>query len=368
MTKFIAFYLPQYHPIKENDEWYGKGFTEWTNVAKARPLFKKHYQPHIPADLGFYDLRLKETRREQAKLAQQYGIEAFCYWNYWFGDGKQLLEMPIWEVYKDKEITLPFCLAWANHSWEKKMWDKRGSNKILMEQKYLGEDDFKKYFYTMLPLFKDERYFRVHKRPFFIVYNPLESNQIKLFIRVWNDLARQEGLGSFYFVGKDFDGRFRKDILKLGFDAVYEDNVLNIHHHMAKIKKGMLLIQRKIFKHPTVFLYKDAIKYMISHNAKRKDVIPVIAPNWDHSPRSGNNAMILHDCQPKYFEKVAQMAHDAVENKEPDEQIIIIKAWNEWGEGNHLEPDLKYGKGYLEAIRHVLLNERKTKEDSESIF
>ena len=179
MAKVIAFYLPQFHPVKENDMWYGKGFTEWTNVAKARPLFKGHYQPHIPADLGFYDLRLPEVRQEQARMAQEYGVTAFCYWNYWFGNGKQLLEMPIWEVYKDHSITLPFCLAWANHSWEKKMWDKKGNNQLLMEQQYLGIEDYKKYFYTMLPLFKDERYFRVGDKLFFLIYSPLHKKFMK---------------------------------------------------------------------------------------------------------------------------------------------------------------------------------------------
>ena len=197
MARFITFYLPQYHPIDENNQWYGKGFTEWTNVAKARPLYKGHYQPHIPSDLGFYDLRLKEVRREQARLAQNNGIDAFCYWNYWFGNGKQLLEMPIWEVYADKEITLPFCLAWANHSWEKKMWDKKGTNELLIEQQYLGEDDYERYFYTMLPLFKDERYFKVNGKLFFIIYNPLESNEIKKFIQLWRKLALREKLGGF---------------------------------------------------------------------------------------------------------------------------------------------------------------------------
>ena len=356
MARFIAFYLPQYHPVKENDEWYGKGFTEWTNVAKAKPLYKGHYQPHVPADLGFYDLRVPEVRREQAKMAQENGIEAFCYWNYWFGDGKQLLEMPIWEVYKDKQITLPFCLAWANHSWEKKMWDKKGNNQMLMEQKYLGIEDYRQYFYTMLPLFKDERYFKVNGKLFFIIYNPLESDEIEVFINLWRELAHKECLEGFYFVGKDFDGRFREQILNRGLDAVYEDNVLNIHHHLSSLKKGILLLQRKILKMPTVFKYKDAIHYMVSENAKRNDVIPVIAPNWDHSPRSANNALILHDCRPEYFKKVVKKAIDAVEGKDRDEQIIIVKAWNEWGEGNHLEPDLKYGKGYLDVIRNHFAN------------
>lgn len=353
MAKIIALYLPQYHPIPENDEWYGKGFTEWTNTAKARPLFRGHYQPHVPADLGFYDLRLKESRREQAKMAQDYGVDAFCYWNYWFGNKKQLLEMPIWEVYNDKEITLPFCLAWANHSWEKKMWDKNGNNTLLMEQKYLGEKDYKEYFYTMLPLFKDERYFCVDERRVFFIYNPLGSDQIALFIDLWQKLARKEGIKGFYFIAKDSACRNKDKIMKLGFNAVYDDNTFNIHHELPLIKKIILYIQREFFKMPTVFKYKDAINYMVTKDARENDVIPCIAPNWDHSPRSGRSAIILHECEPKYFEKVVKMAVEAVAHKKKEEQIILIKSWNEWGEGNHLEPDLKYGKGYLQAIKNV---------------
>ncbi len=351
MAKVIAFYLPQFHPVKENDMWYGKGFTEWTNVAKARPLFKSHYQPHIPADLGFYDLRLPEVRQEQARMAQEYGVTAFCYWNYWFGNGKQLLEMPIWEVYKDRSITLPFCLAWANHSWEKKMWDKKGNNQLLMEQQYLGIEDYKKYFYTMLPLFKDERYFRVGDKLFFLIYSPLESEEVKVFIKTWRGLAQSEGIGDFYFVGKDFECRNREKIISYGFDAVYDDNVLNIHHNLTMISKAALYFQRKVLKRPTVFKYREAIKYMVTEDAKRRDVIPVIAPNWDHSPRSGASALILDDCKPEYFGKVLQKAVEYVKEKPTEEQIIIVKAWNEWGEGNHLEPDLKYGLGYLEEIK-----------------
>lgn len=356
MTEYIAFYLPQFHPIPENDAWYGKGFTEWTNVAKAKQLYRGHYQPHVPADLGFYDLRVRETRREQAKLAQEYGIAAFCYWNYWFGNGKQLLEKPLWDVYNDKEITLPFCIGWANHSWEKKQWDSHSSNELLIKQEYLGEEDYKKYFYTYLPIFKDDRYFRVDGKLFFIIYCPLETPEITVFINTWRKLAKAEGLGDFYFVGKDMSSRNISKILDVGCDAVFDDNTLNIHHERSLPTKIRLAASRKLFGRPTVFKYKEAIKYMLNDNAKDEHVIPVIAPNWDHSPRSGRNAMILHDCDPKYFKLLVEAANEAVSNKPLTKRQVIIKSWNEWGEGNHLEPDLKYGLGYLEAIKDC--NER----------
>ena len=350
----IALYLPQYYPTEINDKWYGKGFTEWTNVAAGRPLFPGHYQPHIPADLGFYDLRLKESRRAQALLAEKYGIDAFCYWTYWFGGGKTALEMPIWEMHKDNEITLPFCMAWANHSWEKKQWDKKGSNELIYQQQYLGNNDYTDFFYKMLPLFQDKRYFKVHGKLFFIVYLPLDAPEaIMEFISCWRQLAEKEKLDGFYFVGKDAASRNKDRILKLGFDAIYNDDVFNIHHNLSPFQKIILKIRRKYFHHPTVFKYKDAIKYMIMDYDRDPDVIPVVAPNWDHSPRSGANAILLDDCEPKYFEEVLQRAKEILDKRDEEEQIVLIKAWNEWGEGNHLEPDRKYGLGYLEALQKV---------------
>ena len=354
MVDIIAFYLPQYHPIEENNKWYGEGFTEWTNVAKAKPLFKGHYQPHVPADLGFYDLRIAEVRQSQAEMAQKYGIAAFCYWNYWFGGGKQLLEKPLWDVFHDNSITLPFCMAWANHSWEKKQWDKNGSNEMLMEQLYLGADDYKQYFYTYLPIFKDNRYYKVDDKLFFIIYNPMAGKEIKVFIDVWQDLAKREGLGGFYFVGKDMSYRNHSQILNIGCNAVFEDNTLDIHHNLHLFQKGFLFFSRKVLKKPTVFKYKKAIEFMVNEKAIDPTIIPVVAPNWDHSPRSGSNALILDDCNPKYFLRLMEKTIAIVSSKPENRTQIIVKSWNEWGEGNHLEPDLKYKRGYLEAIQKCL--------------
>jgi len=354
MTQFISFYLPQFHPIAENNKWYGEGFTEWTNVVKAKPLFHGHYQPHIPANLGFYDLRLPESRRAQANLAQKYGISAFCYWTYWFGAGKQLLEMPIFEVQKDKSITLPFCIAWANHSWEKKLWDKKGNKEVIMEQKYLGEADYKAFFYRMLPLFKDSRYYRIDGKMFVCIYDCLANQDVKIFIDTWRNLAKQEDLGEFFFCGRDSASRNKDEILSLGVDAIYNDNIYNIHHNLSLISKMWLYFKRKFLHLPTVFKYKEASNYMLTDDAKDENVIPVIAPNWDHSPRSGRKSILLHDCQPEYFYNLVKKVIDVVEKKKKN--VVLIKAWNEWGEGNHMEPDLKYGKGYLKALKAAIEN------------
>ena len=352
--QYIAFYLPQFHPIPENDKWYGKGFTEWTNVAKARPLYPGHIQPHIPSELGFYDLRLRETRQNQADLAKKYGISAFCYWTYWFGNGEQVLEKPLWDVYNDISINFPFCIAWANHSWEKKMWDKKGNNEVIFEQKYYGVEDYKSFFYNYLPIFKDKRYYRYNGKLFFIIYSPLESKEISLFIRTWRELSQKEGIEDFYFVGKDSACRNIDKILEAGLDAVYDDNVINIHHNLSIIKKSILYFTRNILHFPTIFSYKNAIKYMLTKDSYREDVIPVVCPNWDHSPRSGRNSIILHNSKPSYFYKLLMNVRKIVKNK--NNKLVIIKSWNEWGEGNYLEPDLQYGRKYLEAVKKSLEN------------
>lgn len=363
MARFIAFYLPQFHQIPENNEWWGQGFTEWVNVAKARSLFKGHHQPNIPADLGFYDLNSPEVRKKQADLAKEAGIEGFCYWHYWFGNGKQLLEMPFNEVVKSGEPDFPFCLGWANHSWFNKLWDPNnpGKDKLLIEQKYGGYEDYLMHFNHLLPAFKDKRYIKVNGKLFFLIYDPLKFDDVSNFIKIWRNFASENGLIDFYFVATDFDSRNKKKILDLGFDAIYNNDTFNIHHKLSNFSKGILMLKRKYLKMPTVFDYNKAIKYMVIDDCKNKEVIPMIVPNWDHSPRSGANAIILNNSKPQYFKKIAKFAIDIVKNKPKDEQIILIKSWNEWGEGNYMEPDLRFGKGYINALKEAVEENKSNK-------
>lgn len=350
-AKIIAFYLPQYHPIPENDEWWGKGFTEWVNVAKAKPLFIGHKQPHIPADLGFYDLRLPESRKAQAEMAQKYGVDGFCYWHYWMGNGKRLLEKPFDEVLKLGEPDFPFCLAWANHSWYKKDWGGKGENILLSEQLYPGIEDYENHFYSMLPAFKDSRYIRTNNKLFFIIYDPLVSSEIKVFIQTWRKLAKKNDLNDFYFVGKTADNRKKTQMLEIGCDAIYNDDVFNIHHELPTLVKVFYWITRNILSLPTVFDYKKALKYMITEKDSPVDSIPTVAPNWDHSPRSKTKGIILKNYNPQLFKIVVLKAFKIVQNKPKENQIILLKSWNEWGEGNYIEPDLEYGLGFLEALK-----------------
>lgn len=353
MARFLALYLPQFHPIPENDEWYGKGFTDWRNVALARPLYPGHYQPHIPADLGFYDLRLKNVVQEQAKLAKSYGVDGFLYWHYWFGNGKQLLEGPFNELVKDKTIDINFAAAWGNASWQKKQWGEKGPDRQLIVQRYLGQEDYKAHFYSLLDAFKDPRYIRIDGKLIFVIYHPFDSEEIPKMMKVWRKLATEEGIGDFYFIGHVFYGTERKKLFAEGFDAVYDDNMLNIHHRKPKVIKAFWAVLRNYFHIPTVFAYKEAVKHMILQVDFEENVFPTVVPNWDHAPRSGTKNVMFKECDPKYFKKLVEAAINAIRDKDEEHQIVFIKSWNEWAEGNHMEPDLRYGRGYLEVLKQA---------------
>lgn len=353
-VRVISFYLPQFHPIPENDAWWGKGFTEWRSVTMAKKLFPGHYQPHIPADLGFYDLRIPEVREQQARMAKEAGVEGFCYWHYWFGGGKQLLERPFNEVVDSGKPDFPFCLGWGNHSWDKKLWDRKGTKEVLIEQQYLGEEDDTAHFMSLLKAFKDPRYIKVNGKCFFLIHNIANLDALASFIKTWRKLAEEHGIGGFYFVAHDYDSRTKRKLIDIGFDAIYNDDTLNIHHHLNIISKVFLFIFRNWFKFPTIFSYKRAMKYMLIEDCRTTTTIPTIAPSWDHSPRSSRNAFVLTNPKPEYFYELTKKAIDMVKNKPEEERIIILKSWNEWGEGNHMEPDMKYGMRYLDMLKKAL--------------
>ena len=261
-ARVIAFYLPQYHPTIDNDKWWGKGFTEWTNVGKAKPLFHGHYQPKVPADLGYYDLRLPEIREEQAKMAREAGIEGFCYYHYWFGNGKRELERPFNEVLRLGKPEYPFCLCWANESWHAKLWNKDGnySSKMLIEQKYLGEKDYVMHFYELLPAFKDTRYIKVDGKPLFMVYKPLFFPDMVAFIKLWNQLAKENGLDGIYFVGQTVDSREIGTILAKGFDSV---NLVRLWEWMQERSVFGHIMDRmnSLFRNmPRIYEYRDMVK------------------------------------------------------------------------------------------------------------
>lgn len=354
--RLIAYYLPQFHPIKENDEWWGKGFTEWTNTAKAKPLFPGHYQPHVPADLGFYDLRLPAARKAQADMARQYGIEAFCYYHYWFGNERRLLEQPFEEVLASGEPDFPFCLCWANDTWSG-IW--HGSpDKILIKQEYPGVEDERRHFDVLLRAFHDPRYLRVDGKPVFLVWRPYGMPDPEASLVRWRSMAQASGLPGLHIIGIFREGHPAPE--EIGYDAsVYTHNPPT--RTWGTWKTPLKLLKNGLYRHfgiPTIYSYETAIDFFVP-NYLPSTRYPSIVNGWDNSPRSGVNALVLKNATPELFAKALRKAFSLTREARTtdDGRLVFLKSWNEWAEGNHLEPDLRDGRAYLEAVNITLAQE-----------
>lgn len=350
-ARAIAFYLPQFHPVPENDAWWGKGFTEWTNTAKARPMFRGHYQPHIPSDLGFYDLRVPETRVQQAKMAAAYGIEGFCYYHYWFA-GRRILERPFNEVVASSSPDFPFCLCWANQTWSG-IWH-GVPNKILIEQTYPGEADHRAHFATLLPAFRDPRYILVGGKPVFIIYQALELPDVSGTLRLWRAMADEAGLPGLHIVAYSLSP---DEILpSFGYDAIVHSHDFKRTQLRNDWRDPLLKLRQKInyrFGAPHVHDYADLAAIQMTAEGSDTNYRCVVHA-WDNTPRSGRNGVAYKNPDPELFRQVLGAAVKATANRPMDERLIFLKSWNEWAEGNHLEPDLRYGTAYLQVIADVL--------------
>lgn len=378
-ARVIAYYLPQFHPIPENDEAWGPGFTEWTNVAKAKPLFKGHYQPRIPADLGFYDLRLPEVREQQAQMAREVGIEGFCYYHYWMGNSKQLLQRPFEEVLHSGKPDFPFCLCWANHEWTTKTWKNGGKEKMIAPMIYSGDEDYTAHFNYVLPAFKDKRYITVDGKPVFSIYDPYHFKEVDHFMALWRKLAQENGLPGIHFtamisntttVRRREDGSLERvvpnlqssqkvyqDILSLGFDSITSYG--KSRGEMLELGKYRRIITRFLHNHlpflPVMsYNYPKTVANFFSPEDSWENVFPTVIPQWDRTPRVGSMDGIYVNATPENFRKHLEKAISIVSNKQPEHRLIFLKSWNEWAEGNYVEPDEKFGHQYLEAIRAAL--------------
>lgn len=355
-ARVIAFYLPQFHPIEENNKWWGPGFTEWHSVNRARPLFNGHVQPKEPADLGYYDLRVSQTREEQAQLAIKAGVEGFCYWHYWFGGKRRLLEQPFNEVLKSGKPDFPFCLGWANHNWYQKLWDPKGlGDKLLIEQEYLGIADYTKHFNeVLLPAFKDPRYIQVEEKPLFVIYSLDRKNEIRDIIKCWNDLAINNGLNGIFFVAVQRN-ETKEEIKNLGFAAMYRlQNYLKSYVNQSFITKVFLFLRLKLFKIPRLIAYDKLLDDLYSDDDFGEDSIPIIIPNYDHTPRSGSRGFVLKGSTPSRFAKQVEKALSYLKGKPEDKKILFLVSWNEWGEGNYMEPDTIFGMEYINTLGSII--------------
>lgn len=362
-ARVIAFYLPQFHPIPENDENWGKGFTEWTNVANAKPLWRGHHQPRIPKDLGFYDLRLQETRIAQAEMAREAGVEGFMYWHYWFGEGRMLLEKPAEWVLMDGKPDFPICFGWANHEWSTATWTKGVKNrerKMIAEMKYPGSEDNKLHFDYCLPFFKDHRYITVDGMPLFIIYDPKGFRNIREFMDQWRILAKENGLKGIYFVGLWVsDADTFDSMMKFGFDALIRSGRQTAEERMTsnkfitRLKRSMA----EMFNMCTmVFDYSKIMSKMHFEENRIENCYPLICPGYDCTSRRGKKARIYKDSTPQAFQEHIHQTLEYIKDKNYEHKLIFLDSWNEWGEGNYMEPDTKWGHDYLDALKTEILD------------
>jgi len=344
-VRAIAYFLPQFHPIPENDEWWGSGFTEWTNVTKARPNFRGHYQPRLPSDLGFYDLRSPETREQQAALARSHGLHGFCYYYYWFA-GKKLLERPLTEVLRSGVPDFPFCVCWANENWTRH-WD-GADREILIAQKPSRADDLM-LIRDLLPLFRDKRYIRVDGKPLFLVYRVGVLPDVRASAEIWRERCRREGIGDIYLcAAKTYD---TDDPVRYGFDALVE---FPPHGLRTPPLRDVHEVTNPRFS-GTVIDYRQFVAVCIAAPLPDYTLHRTVMPCWDNTPRQPDRGLIFVNASPEVYEVwLREVVAQTIRTRTPGERLVFINAWNEWAEGAYLEPDRRYGHQYLKATYRAL--------------
>jgi hypothetical protein len=344
-VKLIAYYLPQFHPILENDEWWGTGFTEWVNVTQAVPYFKDHYQPHIPSEFGYYDLRLSEVRSAQAKLAREYGIYGFCYYYYWFS-GRRLLERPLQEVFESGQPDFPFCICWANENWSRR-WD--GSEQdILVVQTHNQKTD-EAFIQDVIQLFKDPRYIKINDAPLLIVYRVSLMPNPKQTAQIWREICADNGIAQIHLcMAESFN---LTEPRQYGFNSAVQ---FPPHGMVADLENNQI---EDLVEGYTGNIYdiRKVIQYELGREAPTYKRFPGVMTAWDNTARKKQAGNVFINSNPENYELWLRAAIDQAKQRLPvGEQLVFINAWNEWAEGAHLEPDKKYGRGYLEATRRAL--------------
>lgn len=349
--KYLAYYLTQFHPNEKNDEWWGKGTTEWTNVSKAVPQYEGHYQPRLPGELGYYDLRLKEVMERQIELAQNYGVYGFCFYYYWF-NGERLLEKPLDLFLKNKELNMNFCISWANENWTKRF---SGTNTdVLMQIGENTESDIV-FINDVIPLLTDQRYVRIDGKPVLIVYRPVNLHEPKKVLKAWRSIVKEKCGMDIYIIATQ-EKADSCDWIDIGFDAETEFMPKAVLPRLNEINKSLPIV-RKDFK-GCIYDYKKIVTeklYCNKRNTNRK-VYPAVMPMWDNTARRNQNAVIFHRSTPQlYGQWLKDVVNTVINNDFLDEKLVFINAWNEWGEGAYLEPDRYWGYAYLEETKKSIM-------------
>lgn len=352
--KLLAYYLPQYYPDKHNNKWWGRGSTEWTNVSKSMPQYLGQYQPRLPGELGFYDLRVQENIYRQIELAEIYGIYGFCFYYYWF-NGIRLLDLPFDNFINDKTIKFPFCICWVNESWTKQ-WSGSSNTPLIEVPKNVSS--YKKFIESCYQLFEKENYITIDNKPILIIYKPFDVPERENVIEYWRSFVRRKLKKELYIIAAiNTFGILEKTRYISGFDAVSEFAPGPQVKYMNDITKMKKFVCEEFYG--KVYDYKEFIEHKKYFNIKADKLYRAISPMWDNTARKKNKGMILDGATPELYKRwLKDIIIETKNNKNLDDDIIFINAWNEWAEGAYLEPDLKWKYGYLEATRDAIIETR----------